>query len=381
MSGETREPGREPEGETLHVWGMGDFQDVRPKRPGSRLSLDRIFRAALFFVPFGVLVNLALSWYATDRSVFATLDERPRRFLYLAMALALIPWLTNALRLLIWTRFMGHRMAYREAFRITLGADLAAALFPNSVREVIRWGMMVQTGITRSQAATIVSLGYLEDLAFFALALPAAFVVSRAWRLPVLQGLGGEVRGGVLWVFGGVALAVAALWLGWWLLLRGALGARIRGRGLRFTARTRRRARRSWREFREVWTLVVARGKTRFGVTFLITSIQWACRYSVLTALCSFLGAPVDPVLSFLLQWVIFTTLLFIPTPGAAGGAEASFFLVYSALLPAGVIGIATAGWRLLTFYFQLSLGAVLFAGLNLADARARRRAAPRRQG
>jgi uncharacterized membrane protein YbhN (UPF0104 family) len=48
---------------------------------------------------------------------------------------------------------------------------------------------------------------------------------------------------------------------------------------------------------------------------------------------------------------------------------------VYSALLPGSIVGIATAGWRLLTFYLQLSLGAILFMAMNVADARARARA------
>ena len=45
-------------------------------------------------------------------------------------------------------------------------------------------------------------------------------------------------------------------------------------------------------------------------------------------------------MLFFLLQWVIFTVMVFVPTPGASGGAEAAFLLVYSALLPVRIIGI-----------------------------------------
>jgi glycosyltransferase 2 family protein len=148
----------------------------------------------------------------------------------------------------------------------------------------------------------------------------------------------------------------------------------IRGRSLRFAARTKRRFRRTWLDFRMVYALVAERGKSRFLLTFLITAVQWSCRYSVATAVAYFLGSPVDPVQFFLLQWVIFTAMLFIPTPGATGGAEAAFFLVYQALLPAGLIGIATALWRLMTFYVQLALGSVVFLGLNIADARTRAR-------
>ncbi len=37
-----------------------------------------------------------------------------------------------------------------------------------------------------------------------------------------------------------------------------------------------------------------------------------------------------------------------------------------SVVLPDRVIGLATAGWRFLTFYFQLGLASVLFFLLNL---------------
>ncbi|HYJ78437.1 MAG TPA: lysylphosphatidylglycerol synthase transmembrane domain-containing protein [Longimicrobiaceae bacterium] len=348
-----------------------------PAPPSARLTrgLDRVFRTALFVVPFGVLANLALSWYATDHAVLATLGDRPRRWLFVALALALVPWFTNALRLLLWTRFVGRWLPYREALRITLGSDLAASIVPNSVREVVRWGMMVQNGVGKGQAASIVTLGYLEDACFFAIAIPTAVVLSRAWNLPVLQAMGGQLQGKALPAALLVAGVAAAAWLGARALLRGGLGARARRRGLRAAARTRRRFRRSWREYRGVLRLVRQRGKARFALTFAITAVQWSCRYSVLTALALFLGVRADPVLFFLLQWVIFTTMLFVPTPGASGGAEAAFMLVYSALLPAGLIGIATAGWRMLTFYVLLALGAVLFAGLNLAAVRGRRAA------
>jgi uncharacterized protein (TIRG00374 family) len=352
--------------------------DPPPKTRLNRL-LDRVFRTSLVLVPIGVLANVWWSWYATDHSVFASLGSLPRKYLYLALVLALVPWFTNALRLLVWTRFIGGRLRFRDTFRITLGSELASSVMPTSSgTEVFRWGMMVQMGITQGQAASIVTLGYLEDLLFFGMAIPTAIVVSGAWRLPLIRALGRELRGKVAVVAVVAALVLFAIWALWRTTLRGRLGARPRRKGLRMTARGRRRLGKTWNDYREVQRMVLRRGKRRFALTFLITAVQWVSRYSVVTALAYFLAPErrVDPVLFFLLQWVIFTAMNFVPTPGASGGAEAAFVLVYGALLPARVIGIATAGWRLLTFYFQLTLGSVLFTALNLAEARRRAEAA-----
>ncbi|HEU4560168.1 MAG TPA: lysylphosphatidylglycerol synthase transmembrane domain-containing protein [Longimicrobium sp.] len=344
-----------------------------PPQPPRRGLLDRVFRTSLILVPIGVLANVWWSWYATDHSVFANIASLPRKYLYLAVVLALVPWFTNALRLLVWIRFIGGRMRFRDTFRITLGGELASSVVPTaSGVEVFRWGMMVQAGITKGQAASIVTLGYLEDFLFFGTAVPTAIVISGAWRLPLIRALGRELRGKAVVVALVAAFLLFAVWAVWKAVMIGRLGEGPQRRGLRWTARARLRLRKTWHDYREVQRMVLRRGKGRFALTFLITAVQWTSRYSVVTALAYFLAPErqVDPVLFFLLQWVIFTAMNFVPTPGASGGAEAAFVLVYSALLPARVIGIATAGWRMLTFYFQLTLGSILFTALNVADAR-----------
>lgn len=362
-----------PEEEPLHVWGMGDL----PPRPGKRrgrLTLERLFRLALLLIPVGVLGNLALSWAATDRSLLAELPQLPRGYLYLALALGLVPWFTNALRIWIWTRFIGSELSYRESFRIVLGGELGSSVLPTSTGgEIFRWGMMMQRGISPGAAASVITLGHVEDSLFFLLALPAAAVLSSAWELPVLRRVAGEIEGNALAALGAGLAALFVLRFGVRLLLAGRLGERPRSLGLRLAAKTRRRLRKGWWEFRDVYRLVARRGKTRFLLTMAITAVQWSCRYSVAAALAAFLGADVDPVLFFLLQWVVFTVMLFVPTPGASGGAEAAFYLAYSALLPGRMIGLMTAGWRFLTFYLQLALGAVVFSGLTLAESRGAR--------
>jgi glycosyltransferase 2 family protein len=351
--------------------------------PARRGLLDRLFRSALVLVPVGVLANLWWTWYATDHSVFVHLGRLPRRYLLLALALGLAPWITNATRMWLWTRFMGLPLRWRDTLRVTLGGELASSVLPTSSgTEVMRWGILVQRGVPQGKAISIVTLGWLEDSVFFLVAVPVAVVLSRAWELPVLRSVGHQARGRVAFILVLAVAVLLAVRLLWGAVLIGTLGEGARRRGLRLTARMRRRLARTFADVREVWRLVVARGKGIFALTCLLTALQWSCRYSVVTALAYFLApeAHVDPVLFFLLQWVVFTALNFVPTPGASGGAEAAFVLVYSALLPESVIGIATAGWRFLTFYVQLALGSVIFASLNLADARQatrlRRRAA-----
>lgn len=338
-----------------------------PPPNGAAVAFGKVFRTALIVVPLGVLGNVVFSFVATDRQLLRSLLEFPREYLALAVALALLPWLMNTLRLYIWTRFFGYPISLRDAYQIILGMDLGAAVSPTAVGGgLVRWAMLVQRGVSPGAAASLSTLPTLEDGLFFLVALPLAIYLSASWDLPIFRQLGPYVQENVaiavLVVFGVLFLA----WVAARLVVTGGLGRRVQEKGLRWFGRTRRRLREAWFDGREVFLVIARRGKAWFALSMTLTAIHWIARYSVISALVAFLGLPVDPVLFWVLQWVVFSLMALIPTPGAVGGAEASFYLIYSALLPERTLGIATAGWRFLTFYLQLGLAAVLFTLMNL---------------
>jgi glycosyltransferase 2 family protein len=341
---------------------------VNSERPsGAAVAFDKLFRTALIVVPIGVLGNIAFSLLATDRDILRSLVEFPRQYLLLAVGLALLPWLMNTLRLFIWTRFFGYPISLRDAYQIILGMDLGAAVSPTAVGGgLFRWAMLVQRGVSPGAAASLSTLPTLEDGIFFAIALPLGIYLSASWDLPIFRQLGPYVRGNALTVAPILFGLLFVAWILIRLLLAGGLGERAREKGIQRVARVRRRLRTAWHDARQVFLLIAQRGKGWFALSLSLTAIHWIARYSVVSALVAFLGLPVDPILFWVLQWVVFSLMTMIPTPGAVGGAEAAFFLIYGALLPDRVIGIATAGWRFLTFYLQLGLAAILFTLMNM---------------
>lgn len=330
-------------------------------------ALDRLLRSAAVLVPLGVLGNLFFSLATTERALLASLGQLPRGYLLLAAGLALAPWLTNALRLRIWTHFIGFPLSVRETLRIQLATELGSAVTPTaSGGGLFKWALLMRRGVSPGAAASLASLVVVEDTLFFALALPLGLYLSAAWRLPVLQSLAEHAQAELVQVLLIGAGVLFLLWVVARAVLFGHAGRRARWRSLRLLAGGRHRVRRAWRDARHVYVLIARRGKSRFALSFALTAVQWVCRYSVVSALIAFLGAPVYPVLYFVLQWMIFTLMNLVPTPGAAGGAEAAFFLVYGAFVPGPVMGLATAGWRFFTFYLPLILAAIFFPLLGL---------------
>ena len=62
------------------------------------------------------------------------------------------------------------------------------------------------------------------------------------------------------------------------------------------------------------------------------------------------------------LQAVLYVAVAFVPTPGAAGGAEAGFLLLFGPIYGSGHTAVAMILWRLITFYFV-----ILFGGIYLS--------------
>jgi glycosyltransferase 2 family protein len=340
----------------------GGTRKAAPTANGTVLptSFDKLLRTALVIIPIGVIGNLAFSLLVTDRALLGTLGDLPRGYLLAALLLGIVPWFTNSLRLLIWTRFLDHRLRYREAFQITLATDLAAAVTPTAVGGgFLKWGLLVQRGVSPGAAASITTLTPLEDALFFLVAIPIALYVTASWGHPVFHAVADQFQENALPVLLATSAIAGLSWIAARWVLGGGLGQRTQRRSQRLLVRILKGIRASWVDARQSFRLIGRDGKAWFALSMTLSAIQWTARYSIVSVLLAFLGAPVRPVLYWVLQWVVFTLATFIPTPGAAGGAEAAFFLIYAPFVPTELIGLAVAGWRFFTFYLLLAIAAL----------------------
>ena len=58
------------------------------------------------------------------------------------------------------------------------------------------------------------------------------------------------------------------------------------------------------------------------------------------------------------------------PTPGAAGAAEATFYVLHAPFVDAQRLVVATAAWRLLMFYVPALVAVVAFPALGAVERR-----------
>lgn len=96
-----------------------------------------------------------------------------------------------------------------------------------------------------------------------------------------------------------------------------------------------------------------------FGVSILQILIFYTVNYCVYRSL----GLNQTNALTIIsLQAVLYVAVAFVPTPGAAGGAEAGFLLLFGPIYGSGHTAVAMILWRLITFYFV-----ILFGGIYLS--------------
>ena len=318
----------------------------------SLLNLDKIVKPLLILVIVGVVGNLGFCLWTTDRQKLSELLNFDGRYLLLAMLLTLVPLLGHTVRTIMWTRFLGYRIGLVKLFKIVLANELAASVTPTAIGGgPLKIAMLVQTGLRTGAAACVATLPTLEDFLFFIIAVPIGMTISSSWNHPAFNLISEGVNLHwalpclVIGLIGGGGLAVVCRKSGFKIRKLEGFQEQLKATG---------------EDFLNVCRTIGRAGKSRFLLSIIIVGIQWICRNAVAAMLVASLGVEVEFIQFLVLQWLIFILTLFIPTPGATGGSEALFYLIFKPLLPNEILAVTVGGWRFLTFYWVMIIYAIL---------------------
>jgi uncharacterized protein (TIRG00374 family) len=313
--------------------------------------LDKLLHRLLPIICVGVMGNLAYAWFTTDISEL----QMPRFsvvWMLVAMLLALLPWGWHTLRLAIWGRFFGVSIDWKQLLRIAIATDVGAIVMPAAVGGApLKGSMLVKHGYPPGQAATLTLWGSLEDVFFYAFAIPVSLCLTRNWNNPLWLSAGHFIKIHQLEITAGLIGLLAVFLLlfvffrkrtassGWWKKLSCVLIESL-----------------------SAFSMIFSKGRQPFLWSLIAMAAQWITRYCVLLAVVQMLGLEAAWTKLLLLQWMVYVVMLLTPTPGAIGGAEAAFLLVFAGSLPDGTASMVLLVWRLLTYYFMLGIGAVYLA-------------------
>jgi uncharacterized protein (TIRG00374 family) len=313
----------------------------------------------------GLLISVGYSAFTVDSSALNAFSSFPWLCILALAGMVVLPWLAETWRVQIWLHFLKKRESFADVFRMTLATEMASAVSPAAVGgSGAKLGWMISRGLTPGAASSIMAVNTLEDLTFFALALPLALLFSSGasdgsasleniWALLREHDLTGS-RGLIFILIGILALYLSARIA--WKLLPASWRARLTG--------WKEKAKHQFALAKQTLRLMLVQGRWRFLAAVTLCGFHWCCRFGMLTVLLMGLQQHVDPFSLFASQWLVFMLMKIVPSPGGAGGAELAFLFFYRSMLPENLLGLLVGAWRVLTFTLPVGLATLLFLAL-----------------
>lgn len=271
--------------------------------------------------------------------------------LLLAALCRFTPWVTKSLRLYNWVRFRKHDISFLECFRIIIYTELGAMVSPTMIGgESFYAGMLYNKGVSGGESVSLTSIAAVENTLFYFLGVPIALLLAPDISHNISSFFGKMNYSNPL-IFVGIILAVSLI--AYLFLKNSKYSKKIKSKWHTF-----------WRDFKKLYSSMIKNGKVHFLENILLCFIHWGARYAVVTVLALGLGYELNYFKTFVLQWLVFFAMHFVPTPGASGGAEGLFLLLFNRSISDHVIGTILIGWRFIDFYF-LGIVAVIYLGFE----------------
>ncbi len=340
-----------------------DFRD--------KSSLRRILRFVLLAVILGLGVNTILSLLMDRTQIIDSIRKVRLIYFVVPLLLFMASQLVDSLRLKLVLAQFRIRITFVQAFY-----NSAVGSFFTNITPMTAGGQPFQiyhlsvVGVPAETSTNIIMSRFVEQ-AMTSLLISLLFLTQISWVASSLR-MGARL----MYVALGISLCMTVLLLV--LLIRphvvgrlaivlertflGRLIGRISGKHNwapslhKWSHRLRENVRMLWSE--KTWAMV-------------LDILMGACNillhaYSLLFVLEGVTGTTL-PFLEVIITYVILWQVVFyIPTPGASGGVEGAFSLVYSGLTGAvGSTVIAVFVWRLATYYLLLLFDGFVFGLLG----------------
>jgi uncharacterized protein (TIRG00374 family) len=321
-------------------------------------------KGVTIFLLLSLAVCGALIYFSFDRTSLAILKDADGFKLYIAFMLVVAVWLTDALKMKLLVRAAGEKMTYRLAMELTWINYFGSAITPmQSGGGPFQMYLMYHNGISVGKSVAITIVRTVLVMLILGMMIPFA-VMMNGDMTKLAWGARGFIFYVVLFIlFIWLALVVSIVRPGWIKRLAVRIISLLGRLGLlkkEWKSRLSHFAIREIDAYTEnVWAFMTT-GRRYFIAAAFVAFAQILAQLSVMPCMIWALGIPVAYHDCVLVQATFLFLLYFVPTPGGSGAAEGGAALVFSMFVPMSVAGILGVGWRMLTEYTGIVLGAVV---------------------
>ena len=339
---------------------------MHPENTTDKATTDytKILQRLAFVVVAGVLAHVLFVWYTTEKDVIRLVFNLNIGHISAILFLMHISWSMYALRIVLWSSFLNEKISFPGAFKVVITSEIASAISPTSVGGApVKAGLLLQKKFQPGNVGFILTYGVIEDLIFYLTGILLATVFSAGMLMSsfsLLLGQLGLFVKEIVWLFVGLFILI-------YLYKKGFLGPFTR-----LTYFTPASITRLWvklhnnflhglEDMKKNYALAASHGKKYMLTSFFLLLSQWMAKFSIFTVLLLAFNIEIPVLEVYIKQWMVQAMMLMVPTPGASGGAEASFLLVFNRYFPEHLSFVMVSTWRLFTYYLILVTAVATF--------------------
>ena len=328
------------------------------------LMIALICSATAFLVVFRI---------SGSRIVWSELHKVSGAVIGAALGLVLAGWASDSARISVLARAIGAEIGFWSGLRISIAGQFVSSLMPfNAGGEPVQVYLLKQEGLGLGEASAAIAMRTLCN----AVARVMVALITLAWI--AVSGVRWHVpRQMKAAMMTGLALYLAIFSFSMLLVadprrIETVVAPALRSRAAMWLFRRRGARRllgsinRSIAEFQSALYHYWKRQRPTLLVAVFLSAAGWVAIALVPAIILAGLGvrAPSEQIMGNVILFYMASS--YVPTPGASGFAELGFAELFSLVVPSGLLGLAVALWRLLTYYFTLVVGGALVVGQML---------------
>jgi hypothetical protein len=311
-------------------------------------------------VGFSLLVLIIILYLTINENTVRYLREINPFFLLLAFMTHVLTMCFWALRVKKMSGSLGYHVGFVYCLNLVFANLLAAAITPEQAGgEPVRVHELYRANVPIGDATAVVIMErVLDGIALAALAAFAMIVLTDQWKS---LGAISEAMVFITWIF-----VAGCLFLFYLAIRRPDVVKRVVNRGARFFTRTwestkvEKFVKRADVEIDNFNTTVIKFVKSaKRGLLWgmLFTLLYWVSEIITASLILVGLGQPPLILESFVIQLILAILMMLPLTPGSSGIAEVGATSMYALFIPASIVGIFVVIWRIVLYYFNITLG------------------------
>ncbi len=331
------------------------------------LDKKRFLKGLAISLVVGIIVILIIAFITTNQNTWTSLSYINKKYLFFAFILMVFAATIDALRIKITVEAVNEKISFLDALKVYYISNFAGGITPffsgTLPAQIYLFSKNIKNKMTIGKATMVATIMPLIKTLVFSFFAPVIFISFKKTitDYTILSAI--LINGAIL-----ISLFFLFLFI---LVVKypdKMLGIIFKIKHLPFILKFSKKEQISHlldivileiEEFHKSFSLL-KENWIKLLLSTLFTIIFWGTFFLIAPFLLRGFNLNFNLSHVLVMQVIFYFILPFMPTPGASGTAEVGFASLFSFFVPLHLLGLFVGTWRLIVFYFNLFIGAII---------------------